>query len=93
MNCSHCRSRKKSRKCSLAPTASAEEKQIALECVENQYVENADSPPATKEEEALKSAVNPLAVEYAEGEMNEEVTGKDEPSAAPEAEKETPLTV
>lgn len=90
--CSQCRSKKKTGNYNIAATGSAEEKQIALEYVENPNVENADEAPMTKEEEAL-AAVNPLAAVYMEGEMSEVVAGKDEVAAVPEAEKETPLVV
>lgn len=89
--CSHCRSKKKSKGSYSVDTAvSADEKEIALECVENAYVENPTVASAAKEE-AL-AVENPVAAEC-EGEktatLDDAETG--EPFVAPETEKETPL--
>ena len=88
--CSHCRSKKKSKGSYSVDTAavSADEKEIALEYVENAYVENPTVAPAAKEEALAME--NPVAAEC-EGKMTLDDAEMGEPLVAPETEKETIL--
>lgn len=87
---SHCRSKNKRGMYTIdTETAAAEDKEIALEYVENVYVENPTEAPAAKEEEAL-AMENPLAAEC-EGEKTAimDSAAADEPVAAPDVGTET----